>query len=86
MKGAVEHENHRQGSPPTLLTGTRAAPPPAGPQPPLEPLRDSEIRVLHYLPINLTAPEIARAAVTARPVQQLRFNGRAPPGHYLQGY
>jgi LuxR family maltose regulon positive regulatory protein len=35
------------------------APPPAGPQPPLEPLSSSEIRVLRYLPTNLTAPEIA---------------------------
>jgi LuxR family transcriptional regulator, maltose regulon positive regulatory protein len=53
-----------------LLTGARPAPPPAGPQPAglppagpapqLEPLRDSEIRVLRYLPTNLTAPEIAR--------------------------
>jgi LuxR family maltose regulon positive regulatory protein len=32
----------------------------AGPQPPLETLSDSEIRVLRYLPTNLTAPEIAR--------------------------
>jgi LuxR family transcriptional regulator, maltose regulon positive regulatory protein len=44
----------------SLLTGIRPEPPPAGPQPPLEPLRDSEIRVLRYLPTNLTAPEIAR--------------------------
>jgi LuxR family transcriptional regulator, maltose regulon positive regulatory protein len=32
----------------------------AGPQPLLGPLRDSEIRVLRYLPTNLTLPEIAR--------------------------
>lgn len=32
----------------------------AGPQPPLEPLSASEIRVLRYLPTNLTAPEISR--------------------------
>jgi LuxR family maltose regulon positive regulatory protein len=31
----------------------------AGIQPPQEPLRDSELRVLRYLPTNLTAPEIA---------------------------
>ena len=31
----------------------------AGPQPPLEPLSSSEIRVLRYLPTNLTMPEIA---------------------------
>ncbi|ATL68944.1 LuxR family transcriptional regulator [Nocardia terpenica] len=30
------------------------------PRPPVEPLRDSEIRVLRYLPTNLTLPEIAR--------------------------
>jgi LuxR family transcriptional regulator, maltose regulon positive regulatory protein len=33
---------------------------PAAPQPPLELLSASEIRVLRYLPTNLTAPEIAR--------------------------
>ena len=32
----------------------------AGPQPPLEPLSNTELRVLRYLPTNLTAPEIAR--------------------------
>jgi LuxR family maltose regulon positive regulatory protein len=40
------------------LAGGRPAPP-AGPQPPLEALSSSEIRVLRYLPTNLTAPEIA---------------------------
>ena len=34
------------------------APPSTGP-PPLEPLSDSEIRVLRYLPTNLSASEIA---------------------------
>ena len=43
----------------SLLAGRRPAPPPAGPRPPLEPLSDSEIRVLRYLPTNLTGPEIA---------------------------
>jgi LuxR family maltose regulon positive regulatory protein len=33
--------------------------PRAGPQPLSEPLSDSEIRVLRYLPTNLTRPEIA---------------------------
>jgi len=33
---------------------------PARPQPLLEPLRESEIRILRYLPTNLTLPEIAR--------------------------
>jgi LuxR family maltose regulon positive regulatory protein len=43
----------------SLLAGTRPAPA-GGPEPPLEPLSVSEIRVLPYLPTNLTAPEIAR--------------------------
>jgi LuxR family maltose regulon positive regulatory protein len=34
--------------------------PQPGLQPPPEPLSDSEVRVLRYLPTNLTAPEIAR--------------------------
>jgi ATP/maltotriose-dependent transcriptional regulator MalT len=42
----------------SLLAGQTPAPP-AGPQPPLEPLSSSEIRVLRYLPTNLTMPEIA---------------------------
>jgi LuxR family transcriptional regulator, maltose regulon positive regulatory protein len=42
-----------------LLAGNRPAPPPAGPRPPLEPLSNSELRVLRYLPTHLTAPEIA---------------------------
>jgi LuxR family transcriptional regulator, maltose regulon positive regulatory protein len=41
-----------------LLAGNRSAPPPVGP-PPLEPLSESELRVLRYLPTNLTGPEIA---------------------------
>src|SRR5262249_48310214 len=44
----------------SLLAGGSPAPPPAGPPPPLEALSGSEIRVLRYLPTNLTAPEIAR--------------------------
>ena len=43
----------------SLLAGRRSAPPLAGPPPPLEPLSDSEIRVLRYLPTNLSGPEIA---------------------------
>jgi LuxR family transcriptional regulator, maltose regulon positive regulatory protein len=43
----------------SLLAGRKLAPPPAGPPPPLEPLSDSEIRVLRYLPTNLSGPEIA---------------------------
>jgi LuxR family transcriptional regulator, maltose regulon positive regulatory protein len=41
------------------LADIRSTPPPAAPRPPLEPLRQSELRVLRYLPTNLTAPEIA---------------------------
>jgi LuxR family transcriptional regulator, maltose regulon positive regulatory protein len=41
-----------------LLAGSSRATTP-GPRPLLEPLRDSELRVLRYLPTNLTAPEIA---------------------------
>ena len=44
----------------SLLAARSSASPPAGPQPLREPLRDSEIRVLRYLPTNLSAPEIAR--------------------------
>jgi LuxR family maltose regulon positive regulatory protein len=43
----------------SLLAGRKLAPPPAGPRPLLEALSDSEIRVLRYLPTNLTGPEIA---------------------------
>jgi LuxR family transcriptional regulator, maltose regulon positive regulatory protein len=43
----------------SMLAGRKPAPPPAGPRPPLEPLTESEIRVLRYLPTNLTGPEIA---------------------------
>ena len=49
-----------------LLAGTRAGPqhgappPPSRPEPLLEPLSGSEVRVLRYLPTNLSAPEIAR--------------------------
>jgi LuxR family transcriptional regulator, maltose regulon positive regulatory protein len=44
----------------SLLAGRNSAPPPAGPRPTSQPLRDSELRVLRYLPTSLTAPEIAR--------------------------
>jgi len=42
-----------------LLAGETPASPPAGAQPPLEPLSETEIRVLRYLPTNLSIPEIA---------------------------
>jgi LuxR family transcriptional regulator, maltose regulon positive regulatory protein len=41
-----------------LLAGNKPAPP-AGPQVLVEPLSGSELRVLRYLPTNLTGPEIA---------------------------
>jgi LuxR family maltose regulon positive regulatory protein len=44
----------------SLLAGRQPAPQPARPEPLHEPLSDSEIRVLRYLPTNLTGPEIAR--------------------------
>jgi LuxR family maltose regulon positive regulatory protein len=43
----------------SLQGGQGRAAPRAGPQPLIEPLSDSEIRVLRYLPTNLTRPEIA---------------------------
>jgi DNA-binding CsgD family transcriptional regulator len=43
----------------SLLAGSKSAPPRAGPQPPLELLSDSELRVLRYLPTNLSALQIA---------------------------
>jgi LuxR family maltose regulon positive regulatory protein len=42
----------------SLLAGNGSVPP-AGSQPPVDPLSESELRVLRYLPTNLTAPEIA---------------------------
>jgi len=50
----------------SLLAGSRSAPPPAGPRPALEPLSGSELRVLRYLPTNLTAPEIAGELYVSR--------------------
>jgi len=41
------------------LAGGTPAPPSAGPRPPSEPVSDSELRVLRYLPTHLSAPEIA---------------------------
>jgi LuxR family maltose regulon positive regulatory protein len=58
----------------SLLTGQAGSPPPAGPRPPAGPLSDSEIRVLRYLPTNLTAPEIA--GELSQRVCQARY---APP-------
>jgi LuxR family transcriptional regulator, maltose regulon positive regulatory protein len=44
----------------SLLAGTRLVPRPSAPGPLAEPLSGSEVRVLRYLPTNLTTPEIAR--------------------------
>jgi LuxR family maltose regulon positive regulatory protein len=49
----------------SILAGNRSVPP-GGPQPLSEPLSESEIRVLRYLPTNLTAPEIARELSVSR--------------------
>ena len=48
------------------LVGRTPAPPPAAQEPPLEPLTDSEIRVLRYLPTNLSMPEIASELYVSR--------------------
>jgi LuxR family maltose regulon positive regulatory protein len=42
----------------SLLAGNEPAPPPARPRPLQDPLSETELRVLRYLPTNLTAPEI----------------------------
>jgi LuxR family maltose regulon positive regulatory protein len=58
------HARHRTAHPAliaailALPAGSRPAPP-AGPPPLLDPLSDSEIRVLRYLPTHLSAPQIA---------------------------
>ena len=43
-----------------LLAGANPVPAPGPAQQPLEPLTESEIRVLRYLPTNLSGPEIAK--------------------------
>ena len=66
------HARHRTAHPSLiaeildLLAGKRPAPPPTGPQPPLKPLSGSEIRVLRYLPTNLSQPEIANELHVSR--------------------
>jgi LuxR family transcriptional regulator, maltose regulon positive regulatory protein len=49
-----------------LLAGNRPPAPPDGPRPVGEPLSQSELRVLRYLPTNLTAPEIASELFVSR--------------------
>jgi LuxR family maltose regulon positive regulatory protein len=50
----------------SLLAARSSAPPPAGTRAPLEPLSSTEIRVMRYLPTNLTGPEIARELSISR--------------------
>ena len=50
----------------SLLAGLTRDPPPAGHHSLVEPLRESELRVLRYLPTNLTAPEIASELYVSR--------------------
>jgi LuxR family transcriptional regulator, maltose regulon positive regulatory protein len=65
------HSRHRTAHPSLiaeildLLAGKRPAPP-TGSQPPLKPLSESEIRVLRYLPTNLSQPEIANELHVSR--------------------
>jgi LuxR family transcriptional regulator, maltose regulon positive regulatory protein len=58
------HARHRTAHPALIadilhLLAGQAPASPAGPPPPLEPLSHSEIRVLRYLPTNLSASQIA---------------------------
>jgi LuxR family transcriptional regulator, maltose regulon positive regulatory protein len=50
----------------SLLAARNSAPPLAGPRAPLEPLSSTEIRVMRYLPTNLTGPEIAHELSISR--------------------
>ena len=50
----------------SLLAARNSAPPIAGTPAPLEPLSSTEIRVMRYLPTNLTGPEIARELSISR--------------------
>jgi LuxR family transcriptional regulator, maltose regulon positive regulatory protein len=49
-----------ESHPPVSRAGPGVIVAPRLPEPLLEPLRESEVRVLRYLPTNLTIPEIAR--------------------------
>jgi LuxR family transcriptional regulator, maltose regulon positive regulatory protein len=55
-----ESPNAGESLPPVSREGLRGIVPPRRPEPLLEPLSESEVRVLRYLPTNLTTPEIAR--------------------------
>jgi LuxR family transcriptional regulator, maltose regulon positive regulatory protein len=50
----------------SLLGARTLDSPPAEHRPPVEPLSESELRVLRYLPTNLTAPEIASELYVSR--------------------
>jgi LuxR family transcriptional regulator, maltose regulon positive regulatory protein len=50
----------------SVLAGTDPTSSATGPHPLFQPLRDSELRVLRYLPTNLTAPEIANELCVSR--------------------
>jgi LuxR family maltose regulon positive regulatory protein len=50
----------------SLLAARSSASPLAGTRAPLEPLSSTEIRVMRYLPTNLTGPEIARELSISR--------------------
>jgi LuxR family maltose regulon positive regulatory protein len=49
-----------------LLSGGAPAPRPGDAEPPIEPLSESELRVLRYLPTNLRGSEIASELVVSR--------------------
>jgi LuxR family transcriptional regulator, maltose regulon positive regulatory protein len=51
----------------SLLAGNDPLPAASEVEPPLEPLSESELRVLRYLPTNLSAPEIASELYVAPP-------------------
>jgi LuxR family maltose regulon positive regulatory protein len=64
LPGLLQRHARRRTAHPALIADILSllagqVPAPAGPPPLLEPLSDSEIRVLRYLPTNLPAPQIA---------------------------
>jgi LuxR family maltose regulon positive regulatory protein len=70
----------------SLLAGRTPAPPPAAAQPPLDPLSDSELRVLRYLPTNLSAREIANELyVSTNTVKTHMHHLYAKLGTHLRG-
>jgi DNA-binding CsgD family transcriptional regulator len=63
----------------SLLAVRNSAPPLAGPRGPLEPLSNTEIRVMRYLPTNLTGPEIARELSVSRNTVKTHIRNLTPP-------